>query len=44
MQQRTHQHAVKAWEEGKWVRDAAMAYAEKQESKLETSNINGRKN
>ena len=24
---------VNAWENGKWVRDAAMAYAEKQEEK-----------
>jgi ring-1,2-phenylacetyl-CoA epoxidase subunit PaaA len=24
---------VNAWENGKWVRDAAMAYAEKQENK-----------
>jgi len=26
-----------AWSKGEWVRDAAMAYAEKQESKLETA-------
>ena len=25
---------VNAWENGKWVRDAAMAYAEKQENKV----------
>ena len=24
---------VRAWEKGLWVRDAAMAYAEKQENK-----------
>jgi hypothetical protein len=30
---------VKACNEGQWVRDAAMAYAEKQESKLEKQAI-----
>lgn len=30
-------HKVKAWDEGKWVRDAATAYAAKHETKLDKS-------
>ena len=30
---------IKAYQEGEWVRDAAMAYAEKQENKLEKQAI-----
>jgi ring-1,2-phenylacetyl-CoA epoxidase subunit PaaA len=30
-------HKVKAWEDGRWVRDAATAYAAKQKMKLDKS-------
>jgi ring-1,2-phenylacetyl-CoA epoxidase subunit PaaA len=30
---------VKAYNDGQWVRDAAMAYAEKQENKVEKQAI-----
>ena len=33
----SYTHKVKAWDEGKWVRDAATAYAAKQVTKLDES-------